>query len=107
MAQPARTKIVVSCPSGSNRFVVGGGSELRLYEWEVSPCCSGLALNSLLVVGRMSLIRKVPHLRLSLLQTNSTRAPTLGSTISAAHQSSDSSAPSPGHLIQLFLTLSL
>lgn len=36
MAQPARTKIVVSCPTGSNRFVVGGGSELRLYEWEVS-----------------------------------------------------------------------
>lgn len=27
---------MVACPRGNNRFIVGGGSELRLYEWEVS-----------------------------------------------------------------------
>ncbi|KAM0791381.1 hypothetical protein ACM66B_005846 [Microbotryomycetes sp. NB124-2] len=36
MALPGRPKQVVSDPLGSNKFVVGGGSDLRLYEWEHS-----------------------------------------------------------------------
>lgn len=36
--QPTRSKAVVWDPHpGSSRFVVGGGAELRMYDWEVSP----------------------------------------------------------------------
>lgn len=32
-------RVVLWDPNGSNRFVVGGGNELKMYEWnhEVSP----------------------------------------------------------------------
>lgn len=39
MSQPARSKMVLAdpCPidGASTRIVVGGGGELRLYEWQV------------------------------------------------------------------------
>ncbi|SCV72847.1 BQ2448_4384 [Microbotryum intermedium] len=38
--QTTRTKQVIWDPAGSNRFIVGGGSDLRLMEWEHTPSTS-------------------------------------------------------------------
>ncbi|SCZ92063.1 BZ3500_MvSof-1268-A1-R1_Chr5-3g08312 [Microbotryum saponariae] len=38
--QTTRTKQVIWDPAGSNRFIIGGGSDLRLMEWEHTPSSS-------------------------------------------------------------------
>ncbi|KDE04060.1 hypothetical protein MVLG_05499 [Microbotryum lychnidis-dioicae p1A1 Lamole] len=38
--QTTRTKQVMWDPAGSNRFIVGGGSDLRLMQWEHTPSSS-------------------------------------------------------------------
>ncbi|KAK4053902.1 hypothetical protein OIO90_003739 [Microbotryomycetes sp. JL221] len=62
MALPGRPKQVVSDPLGSSRFVVGGGSDLRLYEWTV--CNDVSRFNTLAACTELGQIRSFawsPH----------------------------------------------
>lgn len=86
MAQPARSKVVLADPGGSNRFCVGGGNEIRLYEWEVSY--------------RRTSSRSV---QCSSRRRYSTPTRIRGSIISAARPSWGSYDPSPGRLTPLSL----
>ncbi|KAK4701242.1 hypothetical protein P7C70_g4990, partial [Phenoliferia sp. Uapishka_3] len=58
--QPTRSKQVIWDPRGSSRFVVGGGAELRMYEWERSKPNSKDAsdrFTTIAVVSELSQLR--------------------------------------------------